>query len=411
MNENTQKEIEKLRKQISQQEKMASLGLLSAGIAHEIQNPLNFVINFSKVSQKLLKDMQEVLDELGDALPEDSVEEIKEIMSDLESNMNKIEENGNRASGIVRGILLYSRGKDDEYIPTDLHGGGAAPAAEEKAECRDEESEIHDMPPTETGRKKILVVEDHDEFRHFLMEQLQKDFCVVEARDGVEGEQAARTELPDLIVSDLMMPRMDGMELCRRLKGDIQTSHIPFILLTARSSDDSRIGGYEAGADSYISKPFNWEMLQVRIRQLIEQKERRQKMFRKSIDVSFEAITTTSIDEKLMEKALESVKKNISNPEYSVGDLSLDVGMSKTQLNRKMQAIVNVTPLQFIRSIRLKRAAQLLKATTCSVNEIADLTGFNTIKYFNLHFKEEFGMTPTQFREKEGKAQNDVTIG
>ena len=121
MNENTQKEIEKLRKQISQQEKMASLGLLSAGIAHEIQNPLNFVINFSKVSQKLLKDMQEVLDELGDALPEDSVEEIKEIMSDLESNMNKIEENGNRASGIVRGILLYSRGKDDEYIPTDLH--------------------------------------------------------------------------------------------------------------------------------------------------------------------------------------------------------------------------------------------------------------------------------------------------
>ena len=121
MNENTQKEIEKLRKQISQQEKMASLGLLSAGIAHEIQNPLNFVINFSKVSQKLLKDMQEVLDELGDALPEDSVEEIKEIMSDLEGNMNKIEENGNRASGIVRGILLYSRGKDDEYIPTDLH--------------------------------------------------------------------------------------------------------------------------------------------------------------------------------------------------------------------------------------------------------------------------------------------------
>ena len=151
------------------------------------------------------------------------------------------------------------------------------------------------MPPTETGRKKILVVEDHDEFRHFLVEQLQKDFCVVEARDGVEGEQVARTELPDLIVSDLMMPRMDGMELCRRLKGDIQTSHIPFILLTARSSDDSRIGGYEAGADSYISKPFNWEMLQVRVRQLIEQKERRQKMFRKSIDVSFEAITTTSI--------------------------------------------------------------------------------------------------------------------
>lgn len=120
MNENTQKEIENLRKQIRQQEKMASLGLLSAGIAHEIQNPLNFVINFSKVSLKLLKDMEEVLSELGDTLPTDAADEIREIMEDLEGNMSKIEENGNRASGIVRGILLYSRGKDDEYIPTDL---------------------------------------------------------------------------------------------------------------------------------------------------------------------------------------------------------------------------------------------------------------------------------------------------
>lgn len=121
MNEkNTQQEIERLRKQISQQEKMASLGLLSAGIAHEIQNPLNFVINFSKLSLKLLKDMEEVLDEYKDKLPEDAQEELDEIMSDLEENMEKIEENGNRASNIVKGILLYSRGRDDEYIPTNL---------------------------------------------------------------------------------------------------------------------------------------------------------------------------------------------------------------------------------------------------------------------------------------------------
>lgn len=120
MDDNSMKELERLRKQISQQEKMASLGLLSAGIAHEIQNPLNFVINFSKLSGKLLQDMEEVLDELADKLPADSEEEIREIMGDLKGNMSKIEENGNRASNIVRGILLYSRGKDDEYIPTDL---------------------------------------------------------------------------------------------------------------------------------------------------------------------------------------------------------------------------------------------------------------------------------------------------
>lgn len=120
MNDDSMKELERLRKQISQQEKMASLGLLSAGIAHEIQNPLNFVINFSKLSCKLLQDMEDVLDELENKLPADTDEEIREIMDDLKGNMSKIEENGNRASSIVRGILLYSRGKDDEYIPSDL---------------------------------------------------------------------------------------------------------------------------------------------------------------------------------------------------------------------------------------------------------------------------------------------------
>lgn len=120
MSDNSKQEIERLKKQVSQQEKMASLGLLSAGIAHEIQNPLNFVINFSKLSCKLLQDMEEVLDELKDKLPADADEELREIMEDLKGNMNKIEENGNRASSVIRGILLYSRGKDDEYIPTDL---------------------------------------------------------------------------------------------------------------------------------------------------------------------------------------------------------------------------------------------------------------------------------------------------
>lgn len=120
MSDNSKQEIERLKKQVSQQEKMASLGLLSAGIAHEIQNPLNFVINFSKLSCKLLQDMEEVLDELKDKLPADANEELREIMEDLKGNMNKIEENGNRASSVIRGILLYSRGKDDEYIPTNL---------------------------------------------------------------------------------------------------------------------------------------------------------------------------------------------------------------------------------------------------------------------------------------------------
>lgn len=159
------------------------------------------------------------------------------------------------------------------------------------------------------------------------------------------------------------------------------------------------------GVDSYISKPFSLDVLLARIDQLIAQQSKRQKQFRNSLEISFEEITTTSLDEKLMQKALDSVKKNMDNPDYSIADLSEDVGMSRTQLNRKLQSIVNMTPLQFIRSVRLKRAGQLLRTTKLGVSEIADLTGFNTIKYFNQHFKEEFGMTPTQFREEGANEQ------
>ena len=245
-----------------------------------------------------------------------------------------------------------------------------------------------------------MIVEDNEEFRQFLAEELGHRFQILTARNGIEGEKVVTEEFPDLVVSDLMMPERDGAEFCRRLRSNIQTSHIPFILLTARNSDKARVEGYEAGVDSYISKPFNLDMLLARINQLIAQQSKRQQQFRNSLEISFEEITTTSLDEKLMQKALDSVKKNMDNPDYSIADLSEDVGMSRTQLNRKLQSIVNMTPLQFIRSVRLKRAGQLLRTTRLGVSEIADLTGFNTIKYFNQHFKEEFGMTPTQFREE-----------
>ena len=288
------------------------------------------------------------------------------------------------------------------YLPADLQ-------TEEKATETVTENEpqlLEDPARNEISKeKKILIVEDNEEFRQFLAEELGHRFRILTARNGIEGEKVVTEEFPDLVVSDLMMPERDGAEFCRRLRSNIQTSHIPFILLTARNSDKARVEGYEAGVDSYISKPFSLDVLLARIDQLIAQQSKRQKQFRNSLEISFEEITTTSLDEKLMQKALDSVKKNMDNPDYSIADLSEDVGMSRTQLNRKLQSIVNMTPLQFIRSVRLKRAGQLLRTTKLGVSEIADLTGFNTIKYFNQHFKEEFGMTPTQFREEGANEQ------
>ena len=252
-------------------------------------------------------------------------------------------------------------------------------------------------------RKKLLIVEDNADFRAYLVHEFSSDFDVVEAGDGAEGEEMVREEWPDLVISDLMMPKRDGIAFCQRMKNDIHTSHIPFILLTAKMSDDARIESYKAGADSYISKPFNFEMLQVRVQKLIEQRETRKETFKKNIEITPSEITTTSLDEEFVKKAVAFVEKNMDDSEYSLEDLSSDLGLSKTHLNRKLTVILNMKPLQFIRSIRLKRAAQLLVGSQYNVVEIADKVGFNTIKYFNRYFKEEFGMTPTQYREANKK--------
>jgi signal transduction histidine kinase/DNA-binding response OmpR family regulator/ligand-binding sensor domain-containing protein len=255
--------------------------------------------------------------------------------------------------------------------------------------------------------KTLLIVEDNVEFRHFLVEQLSEKFNIMEAGDGKQGEETAIGKSPDLIVSDLMMPVMDGLEMCQRIKNNIQTSHIPIILLTARLSDEAKIESYKAGADSYISKPFNYDVLLARIEMLIEQQEKRKKIFHKTIEITPSSITTTSLDEELVKKALLSVEKNMSNPEYSVDELSSDIALSRSQLYRKLQSITGLSPNEFIRSIRLKRAAQLLKNTQYNISEIATRVGFNTIKYFNVYFKDEFGVTPTQYRHH---ATNHTTI-
>ena len=254
--------------------------------------------------------------------------------------------------------------------------------------------------------KKILVIEDNSEFRKFLKSELSKRYEVVEASDGEEGEKCALADEPDLILSDMMMPKMDGITLCRRLKSNIQTSHIPIILLTARMSDEVRMSVYSAGADSYLSKPVVYETLITRIEKLIEQQEMRKALFHTTIEVTPSSITINSLDEALVQKALQSVEKNMDNPQYGVEDLGNDIGLSRGHLYRKLQSITGQNPADFIRAIRLKRAAQLLRDSQLNVTEIADMAGFNTLKYFNKHFKETFGVTPTQYRNQDNRGES-----
>ncbi|GGH08608.1 helix-turn-helix domain-containing protein [Sphingobacterium alkalisoli] len=258
-----------------------------------------------------------------------------------------------------------------------------------------------DNPDGKLKDKKILIVEDNFEFRKFLKSELGKYYQVIEAADGDEGEKLAIEVEPDLILSDMMMPKVNGISMCQKLKHNLQTSHIPIILLTAKMSDEVRMSVYAAGADSYLSKPVVYDVLHARIENLIEQQEMRKKLFHTTIEVTPSSITINSLDEELVQKALQSVERNMDNPQYGVEDLGKDIGLSRGHLYRKLQSITGQSPADFIRAIRLKRAAQLLRDSQLHVTEIAYMVGFNAQKYFNKHFKDTFGITPSEYRNSD----------
>ena len=290
-------------------------------------------------------------------------------------------------------------------IPTNL----VPPKTDSETLVAVPEDEINNQFITATSKKEtLLVVEDNDDLRRFLVTELSPKYEVFEAADGEEGEKLALSKSPDLIISDVMMPKVDGFELCKRIKSNVQTSHIPVILLTARTSEDLKLTGYQSGADEYLAKPFNLEILLLRIEKLIAQKNQRQSAFSKKIEVNPKEITITSIDEQLIEKALDYMEKNMGNPDYSVQQFSQDLGMDRTVLYKKMQSITGLAPSEFIRSIRLKRAAQLLIQGQYPVAEVAEKVGFNTQKYFSKYFKEAFGVSPSKYAQNDKNADNEL---
>ena len=251
------------------------------------------------------------------------------------------------------------------------------------------------------GRKRILVVDDNADFRNYLVDELGGTYVVASACDGEDALRKMPSFRPDIVVSDVMMPKVDGFALIRRIKEDVETSHIPVILLTARLSEEVRTEGYEYGADAYLTKPFLMEMLQARIRNLLEDREKRIRSFSGTAEVSPMHVTITTVDQKLMARITEKLEANLDNPEYSVEQMASDVGMHRMNLYRKIQSLYGMTPSEFIRTMRLKRAAQILTADpNLTVSEVADMVGFNTPKYFTKYFKELFGVLPSQYNRK-----------
>ena len=269
----------------------------------------------------------------------------------------------------------------------------------------EEDKEIKEETREETERKDfplLLIVDDNEDFRIFMRYSLELQYRVKLAVNGNEAWEMMQEELPDLVISDVMMPQMDGNELCRLIKQDKRTAHIPVILLTARQNTEAKLEGLQTGADDYVTKPFNMTILVLRIRKLIEL-SRYHRVTQGMIDPAPSEIVITSLDEKLIEKAIKYVEDNMSRTELSVEELSRELGMSRVHLYKKLLQITGKTPIEFIRVIRLKRAAQLLRESQLHVSEVAFEVGFNNPKYFSRYFKDEFGVLPSVYQEKEGK--------
>jgi signal transduction histidine kinase/ligand-binding sensor domain-containing protein/DNA-binding response OmpR family regulator len=255
-----------------------------------------------------------------------------------------------------------------------------------------------DQPETAVSDKpKVLLVEDNLDLRKFMQGHLQEDYSVSEAENGETGYAVALDTIPDLIVSDVMMPGMDGICLCEKLKNEDRTSHIPIILLTSRADMDSRLEGLGIGADDYLTKPFKIEELMARVSNLLESRRKLREKYSSAVSLDPKAISVTSMEERFVQKLLDVMEKHHTDPEFDVETLGKELGMSRTNLYRKLRTIINQHPTEFIQSFRLKKAVLLLQNNFGNISEVAYGLGFNSLTYFTRIFKKHYGLTPSEY--------------
>jgi YesN/AraC family two-component response regulator len=241
--------------------------------------------------------------------------------------------------------------------------------------------------------------------RDFIYNVLQPDFRVVTAADGNKGIEKCLELIPDLVITDVMMPNMGGLELCHILKSKMPTSHIPVIMLTAKANIESKLDGLQSGADDYLTKPFDSRELQVRIQNLIHQRKQLQEIFREKVSLQPQALNMAKPNEKFLGQFMELVEKNHSSSLFGVDQLAEQMGVSRMQLHRKLKALTDESPGDFIRRFRLQRAKELLSTGGLQVSEVAYETGFNNLSHFTKSFKEFTGTTPTEFLHQHRAAE------
>lgn len=337
---------------------------------------------------------------------------VKELVELHQGNIDVYSHEGRGTDFIITMPLGDSHLKPEEKVTmeaiqkvTNENGHFDTELATDAGEESVHEEDAPDLRAVDTNKSIILVVEDNADVRQYIRGSLESEYSVIEARDGQEGLHQAMTYIPDLIISDIMMPGMDGYELSKQLRADIKTSHIPIIMLTAKASEDSVIRGLETGVDDYITKPFSTNILLARIKNLIELRRQLQLNLNREITFQPDRIAITQIDEQFMKDLRVIISENISDPEFNVEALAGKMHMDRSTVYRKVLALTGETPTEFIRSLRLKRGAELLKKSSITVLEVAFEVGFSSANYFSKCFKKKYHQLPSTYAASESGDQ------
>jgi len=256
-----------------------------------------------------------------------------------------------------------------------------------------------------SGQKIMLLVDDNADVRYFIKSHFSSGFHIVEAKDGLEGWNMALKTIPNIIISDVMMPDMDGFEFCRKIRKDERTSHIPILLLTALGSREHEIEGLSLGADDYITKPFDLVVLQTKVENILSVRQSLKQKYAGEVFLQPSNIVLSSPDERFLQKAIGVVENNISDPDLDIDRFATEIGVSRMQLYRKLSALTEMTVKEFVRDIRLKRAAQLLVQKRMNVSEVAYAVGFKDLSHFRKCFRQEYGMSASDYMEKHSEAR------
>ncbi|WP_299516988.1 response regulator, partial [uncultured Flavobacterium sp.] len=259
---------------------------------------------------------------------------------------------------------------------------------------------LNDQNTNESELPILLLVDDNQDVRTILKDIFKENYQIIEAADGEQALKIAKKEIPDCIISDVMMPKMDGFEFTKQIKTNELTSFIPVILLTAKTSDEAHLEGLKSTADAFLTKPFNNEILKATVLQLIAERKKLHTRYSQELILRPVDIVINSVEEKFIEKLQLILNKELANSEFSSDDFAASIGMSRMQLHRKLKSLLGVSTSEFLRNERLKASTELLKKGKANISEIAYSVGFNDVSYFSKCFKEMYHCTPTEYMER-----------